>query len=201
MIKRLKNTVIGLSIVAAIAIAPSSLQAGAMEGLTESTSAGLESPNFEKQLVRINTGINFVRLGSDVMESMPISEDSEWVDKVVANMDADMVRETMNLKEVKTDAYFSTVTLTNGILGRLDVPMSPAMIRLYYVASVIYKNESNLYKKDANNQFELDEKGNKIPLFFKKDDKGEFILDKAGKKIADIDYIIPDMNEFPDVTD
>lgn len=126
-----------------MAIAPQALSAGAVEGMSESTSAGLEAPNYEHQLVRINTGINFIRLSRDVLESMPISEDSEWVDKVVANMDTQMVQETLSLNDVKNDAYFSTAIITNVILRRPVLHMSPAIIRLYYVASVIYKNEAN----------------------------------------------------------
>lgn len=161
MIKSIKQALVGVSIFTSIVLSPVVLNAGTMEGLTESTSAGFEAPNFEHQLVRINTGINFIRLSTDVLENMPISEDAEWVDKVVANMDADMIKETLALKAVREDSYYSTAMITNLILRRPVLHMSPAIIRLYYVASVIYKNESNGYPN----------------------------------------YHIPDMNEFPDVTD
>ncbi len=128
---------------AALAVSPLALQAGVVEGLSESTSAGLEAPNFEHQLVRINTGINFTRLSHDIMHNMPISEDAEWVDKTVANMDTQMVKDTLALDEVRNDAYFSTAFLTNAILRRPVLHMSPAIIRLYYVASIMYKNKSN----------------------------------------------------------
>lgn len=160
MLKKIKNTVLGLSLVASMAISPSSLNAGVAEGLSESTSAGLEAPNFEHQLVRINTGINFIRLSADILENMPISEDAEWVDKVVANMDMDMINSTLALDEVRNDAYFSTAMLTNLILHRPVLHMSPIIIRLYYVSSVVYKNKSNGHP----------------------------------------DFHMPDMNEFPDIT-
>jgi len=181
MIKRLKKVSLGISIAVALAVAPVSLQAGAGEGLSESSSAAFEAPNFEHQLVRINTGINFTRLSHDIMHNMPISEDAEWVDKTVADMNMDIVKATLALDEVKNDAYFSTAMITNAILRRPTPHMSPAIIRLYYVASVMYKNKSNSYI--------LDEQGNKV-------------LDKDGKpkQNGNEKFHIPDFNEFPDVT-
>jgi len=143
MLKKLKKISLGMSMAVAIATAPLTLQAGAVEGLSESTSAGLEAPNFEHQLVRINTGINFTRLSYDIMNNMPISEDSEWVDKAVMDMSMDIVKSTIELDEVKNDAYFSTAAITNVILRRPVLHMSPAILRLYYVSSVMYKNKSN----------------------------------------------------------
>lgn len=181
MLKKLRKVSLGMSMAATLVVAPLSLQAGAVEGLTESTSAGLEAPNFEHQLVRINTGINFVRLSHDIMMEMPISEDAEWVDKTVANMDMDMVKATLALDEVKNDAYFSTAPITNLILRRPVISMSPAIIRLYYVASVMYKNKANSYILDAD---------------------GNQIMDKDGKpkQNGNEKFHIPDFNEFPDVT-
>jgi len=181
MLKKLRKVSLGMSMVAALVVAPVSLQAGAAEGLSESSSAALEAPNFEHQLVRINTGINFTRLSHDIMHNMPISEDAEWVDKTVANMDTNMVKATLALDEVKNDAYFSTAFLTNAILRRPVLHMSPAIIRLYYVASIMYKNKSNSYILDAD--------GNKV-------------LGKDGepKQNGNQNFHIPDFNEFPDVT-
>jgi hypothetical protein len=160
MLRKIKKATLGISVATAMAITPSSLQAGAGEGLSESTSSMIEQPSYEKQLNRINTGINFIRLSHDVIENMPISEDAEWVDKTVQTLNRDMIKQTLALDEVRNDAYYSTVMLTNAILGRPDISMTPAVIRLYYVASVIYKNKSNGHP----------------------------------------DFHIPDMNEFPDVT-
>jgi predicted ester cyclase len=181
MLKSIKKVSLKISMVAALAVAPVALQAGAMEGLTESTSAGLEAPNFEHQLVRINTGINFTRLSHDIMNEMPISADAEWVDKTVANMDMDMMKATIALDEVRNDAYFSTAPITNLILRRPVVSMSPAILRLYYVASVMYKNKSNSYVLDAD---------------------GQQIMGKDGKPKQNgyEKFHMPDFNEFPDVT-
>ena len=181
MLKRLKKVSLGMSMVAALVVAPSSLQAGVGEGLSESTSAMLEAPNFEHQLVRINTAINFTRLSHDIMHDMPISEDAEWVDKTVANMNQEMYRQVQALDEVKNDAYFSTVMITNIILRRPMVTMSPAIMRLYYVASVMYKNKANSYILDAD---------------------GQKVLDKNGKpkQNGNENFHLPDFNEFPDVS-
>ncbi len=181
MFKRLKKVSLGISMVAALAVAPLSLQAGVGEGLSESSSAMLEAPNFEHQLVRINTGVNFIRLTSDVMLEMPISEDAEWADLCVRTMDKKMVVDTLALDDVKNDAYFSTVMITNLLLRRPVISMSPTIIRLYYVASVIYKNKANSYVLD---------------------EAGEKIMGKDGKpkQNGNQNYHIPDFNEFPDVT-
>jgi len=181
MLKRLKKVSLGISMAAAIAVSPVALQAGAMEGLTESTSGYLEAPNFEHQLVRINTGINFIRLSNDIMKQMPISGDAEWVDKTVVDMNMDIIKATMALDEVKNDAYFSTAPITNLILRRPVISMSPAIIRLYYVSSVMYKNKANSYVLDAD---------------------GQQIMGKNGKPKQNgyQNFHIPDFNEFPDIT-
>jgi len=181
MLKRLKKVSLGMSMVAALVVAPISLQAGVGEGLSESSSAAMESPNFEHQLVRINTGINYIRISYDIMLEMPISEDAEWADLCVRTMDKKMVTDTLALDDVKNDAYFSTVMITNLILRRPVPPMSPAIIRLYYVASVIYKNKANSYI--------LDEAGEKV-----------IGSDGKAKQNGNQNYHIPDFNEFPDVT-
>lgn len=117
------------------------INANFIEGLSESSSAALEDPSFEKQLVRINVGINLIRINTDIIENMPVSADSKWVEKVIAPVN----RRAVNiLNAVRDDAYYSTVRITNAILGRpLSVRMSPLEYRLYWQASVIYKNSSN----------------------------------------------------------
>lgn len=143
---RLKKITINISIIVLL-ISPTFLFSGKVEGLSESSSALAEAPNFEHQLVRINTAINYTRLSNDIMKNMPISEDAKWVDKTVATMDSSMVSHTLALDEVRNDAYFSTALLTNVILRRPVPHISPTIIRLYYIASVIYKNKSNGHPK------------------------------------------------------
>lgn len=119
------------------------LSANFIEGSSESSSAALEDPSFEKQLVRINVGINLIRINTDIIQNMPVSADSKWVEKVVAPVNRRVVN---TLKAVRDDAYYSTVRITNAILRRpLSVRMSPLESRLYWQASVIYKNSSNGY--------------------------------------------------------
>ena len=147
MLNFLKNTGVKLSLVAAIIATPSIVSAasasGFVEGSSESTSAAMENPTFEGQIARINIGINLIRLNTDILERMPVSADAEWVDKVVADITAQMYRATLNTKAMKEDAYYSTVRLTNRILGRPAIAVSPLSARLYYEASVIYKNGAN----------------------------------------------------------
>ena len=156
MFQTIKKSTIQLSIVAAIALSPSLLQAasasGAMEGSSESISAAIEQPNFEGQLVRINTAVNLVRLNTDILESMPVSLDAEWVDEVVAPLTEEQSKKTMARKEVQEDAYYSTVGVTNAILGRTAIPISPLGIRLYTEAAVIYEKipDMNVFPEITN---------------------------------------------------
>ncbi|MEA2100137.1 MAG: hypothetical protein U9P72_08405 [Campylobacterota bacterium] len=147
MMNFLKKTGIKLSLVAAIIATPSlSLAAsgsGFIEGSSESTSAAMENPTFEGQIARINVGINLIRLNTDILERMPVSADAQWVDEVVANITSKMYAKTLRTKAVREDAYYSTVGLTNFILRRPAISVSPLSARLFYEASIIYKNESN----------------------------------------------------------
>lgn len=194
MIKKLKNTGIKLSLVAAIIAAPSMVLAasgsGFIEGSSESTSAMMENPNFEGQLARINIGINLVRLNTDIMERMPVSADATWVDAVVADFP---YGEAMKIKALREDAYYSTVRLTNYILGRqAALSISPLTARLFYEASVIYKNERNAKNPDGtlngNQNFNLPDM-NKFPdissmksfITFAENDKVEIINVEASK--------------------
>ncbi len=149
----LKHAGLKISLIAVIIATPSIMLAssgsGFAEGSSESISAGLENPTFEGQLARINIGINLVRLNTDIMRRMPISEDAEWVDKIIQNMTSKMYRQTLKTKAVREDAYYSTVTLTNIILQRPAIAVSPLSARLYFEASVIYKNDSNGYKGEG----------------------------------------------------
>lgn len=147
MLNFLKNTSVKLSLVAAIIATPSIVSAasssGFVEGSSESTSAAMENPTFEGQLARINIGINLIRINTDILERMPISADAEWVDKIVADITPQMYKDTRNTKAMREDAYYSTVGLTNYILRRPAISVSPLSARLFYEASVIYKNEAN----------------------------------------------------------
>ena len=149
----LKHTGVKLGLIAVMMATPSITFAasgsGFVEGSSESISAGLENPTFEGQLARINIGINLVRINTDILRRMPVSEDAEWVDKVVQDITSEMYMQTLKTKAVREDAYYSTVTLTNIILRRPAIAVSPLTARLYFEASVIYKNDSNGYKGEG----------------------------------------------------
>lgn len=182
MLKSIKSSSIKLSLVAALAVSPLSLYAasavGMMEGSSESTTALAEDPSFEKQLVRINTGINLVRINTDIIESMPVSQDSVWVDKVVAMVDYDV---TNSMEAVKNDAYYSSVAITNYLLGKAAVRMGALEHRLYWQAAVLYKNAKN-----GNPDFNVpdmnvfpDVSDSKTYTSFKKEDKVSLIQVEA----------------------
>jgi len=149
MIKKIKNIGIKLSLITAILATPSLTMAasgsGFMEGSSESISALLETPTFEGQIARINVGINLIRINTDILERMPISADAEWVDKVVAPITTEIYKATLQTEAVQNDSYYSTVSITNNILGRQAIAVSPLSARLFYEASVIYKNSTNGY--------------------------------------------------------
>jgi len=180
MKKYIKNTGIKLSLVVAMVATPSvalaASGAGVVEGSSESTSAGFESPNFEGQIARINIGINFIRLNTDILKRMPVSEDAEWVDKLVSFSSLGSVHKSKSLRE---DPYYSTVGLTNYILHRAAVSVTPLTARLFYEAGVIYKNEANGYQS--------------------KDENGNNILDEKGYLTSE--FKTPNMNVFPDISD
>lgn len=180
--------------VAALAVSPLSLQAasagGVIEGSSESTSAMIEDPSFEKQIVRINVGINLVRINTDILESMPVSQDSEWVDKVVAPVNYALVN---NLDDVKYDAYYSTVNITNALLGKyVAVRMSPLEARLFWQASVIYKNKTN-----ANEGFNLPN----MNVFPDISDSKTYTSFKSDSKVALIDVEASSGNLYNNVED
>ncbi|MEA3229196.1 MAG: hypothetical protein U9P38_09015, partial [Campylobacterota bacterium] len=151
MIKKLKKTSLKLSLITALIATPSlSIAAsgsGFIEGSSESTSAAIETPTFEGQIARINIGINLIRLNTDILERMPISADAQWVDKVVTEITPKLYKKIVQTKAMKEDAYYSTVFLTNVILGRAALSVSPLSARLFYEATVIYKNSSNGHKR------------------------------------------------------
>ncbi len=145
-----KKIGIKISLITVMIISPSVTMgasgSGFIEGSSESLSAIAENPTFEGQVARINIGINLIRLNTDILERMPISADAEWVDKIVLNISSEMYKKTLRSKAVQGDSYYSTVGITNAILGRPALAVSPLSARLFYEAGVIYKNELNGYK-------------------------------------------------------
>ena len=144
MIKKVKETSIKLSLIAAIAVAPLSLQAasasGVIDGSSESISALIENPNVEQQINRVNVGIAFVRVNTVILGEMPISGDSTWVDELTKPMTSDMFVKIRKSPAVMNDPYFATAPITNALLGRKSLALSPLNARLYLILNTIYKN-------------------------------------------------------------
>ena len=191
----IKKTTVKLSLITMMALTPSMVMgasgSGFMEGSSESTSAMLETPTFEGQIARINIGINLIRLNTDILERMPISADAQWVDKIILPFTSKIRRATLKSKAMREDAYYSTVTLTNHILGRRAISISPLTARLFYEASVIYKNSTNGY-----NDFHIPD----MNVFPDISDMKTYITFKDDAKVAVID-VEAKTGLFPNVVD
>ena len=202
--KKITSAALKLSIAASLVIGTSAMAAsssGFIEGSSESTSALLEDPGFEAQINRINTGINLVRINNTILKHMPVSEDSAWIDDLVSNIDYDVVH---SMKEVKEDAYYSTVTLTNAILGRKALGMSPLDTRLYWEARAIYKNRAlvdvNATEAEENKMIEVN--GEKTVLLYDKKYHlpSMHIFPNIFKPATFLEYPITENVQFIDVT-
>lgn len=194
MVSFLKKTSVKLSLVAAMAIMPSIVYAGSasgvMEGSSESSTAITEAPNFEGQLARINIGINLVRLNTDILERMPVSADSEWVNRVVEPITTEKYKSVLEMKEVKEDAYYSTVDITNAILGRPRTTISLLSVRLFSEAGAIYKNKTN-----GNENFNIPD----MNVFPTISDTKSFVTFEDDKKVAVIDVEAKSGNLYKNV--
>ena len=152
MLKTIKKVPLKLSLITALVVVPLASQAASSSGVvdssSESSSALIESPNVEQQINRVAVGISFIRLNTVILQDMPISGDSEWVDELVKPMDSKLYKKVMNSPAVKNDPYYSTVAITNALLGRASLSMSPLNARLYLELLKIYKNDTNVAKNE-----------------------------------------------------
>ena len=174
---------------AAMVIAPLSLQAasasGVMDGSSESISALIESPNVEQQINRVNVGIAFVRVNTVILAEMPISGDSTWVDELTKPMTSDMYTKIKNSPAVKNDPYFATAPITNAILGRKALALSPLNARLYLILNTIYKNTiPDIYG---------------LPSFDNMATFTNFPAKNHGKKVEKIEVNAAKFEKFPNV--
>jgi hypothetical protein len=191
MLKNITNGSKALLLAGTLALSPVALSANFIEGSSESTSAMIEDPSFEKQLVRINVGINLIRINTDIIQNMPVSADSEWVDKVIAPVDYKLVN---NLDAVKNDAYYSTVRITDALLGKnIAIRMSPLEHRLFWQAATLYKNPSN-----GHAEFEIPDM-NVFPDVSDTKTYTSFKAAENGEKIALIDVEAASGNLYPNV--
>ena len=204
MLNQIKKSTIKLSLVAAMAITPLSLLAAngsaVIDGTSESTSALLEGPNVEQQINRINVGIAMVRVNTVILNEMPISGDSAWVDELTAPMTNEMYSKVRNSPAVINDPYFSTAALTNAILNRPAIGLSPLNARLYLILNTIYKNPTNA---PANNKKAYD--GYSIPDIYALpsfDNMASFInfeKENNGKKVEKIEVNAAQFDRFNNV--
>ena len=185
MLNTFKKASIKLSLVAAMAIAPMSLQAASascfIDGSSESISALIESPNVEQQINRVDVGIAMVRTNTIVLHDMPISGDSTWVDELTKPMTTVMYNKIRNSPAVRNDPYFSTVAITNAILRRPALGLSPLNARLYMILETIYKNDTNVPKKEKGKYSIPDIYA--IPSFSDMDSFTHFPAKNNGKKV------------------
>jgi hypothetical protein len=147
---KFRKELASLSIVASLMLAPSLVYAegtgGFASGSSESVSALLEPANVEKQLVRINDGINLIRLNNIIINKMPISPEAKWVDETVQDLNPEIKTKVESMKHVQTDPYLSTVKLTNEILGIPTITqLSPVAYVFHNRLSAVYDRMPDLY--------------------------------------------------------
>jgi hypothetical protein len=146
----MKKLMLQFSLAASMVLAPISALAvssqGIVGGSSESVSAMIEKPSFEKQVQRAKTGTNLLRLGHTVFTQLPIAQDSIWVDVASIQLGVKEIGEIRNSQEVKKDPYFATATITamvNGDQMGAATVVTPLTARLYYITEVVYKNPNN----------------------------------------------------------
>jgi hypothetical protein len=145
----LRKKFASLSLVAAVALTPISgfaLANGMAAGSSESTSALIEPANVERQLNRINDGINIIRVNNIVLFDMPVSQDAKWVDEVVAPISLTMQQRIDAAKHIQNDPYYSTVQISNLILGQPTITkLTPVGYQLHHRIVTLFKNELSGY--------------------------------------------------------
>jgi hypothetical protein len=192
MKKQISTIVTKLSLVAALAITPVSLYAAsgnaAIEGSSESSSAFLEGANVEQQINRVNSGISMIRMNTVLLKEMPISGDSLWVDTVTQKMTPEVYKQIRNSDAVKNDSYLATAMLTNVILGRPAVDLTPLNARLYFQLSTLYKNKDLAPEDDPTKYDEYSIPSiYTLPDFTDMDTFTNFAKETYGKKVEKID--------------
>jgi hypothetical protein len=112
----------------------------------------MEKPNLEKQLNRISTGINIIRTNHDILYNMPLSVDSEWIDKIANDVD----NETRNaiVRSLANDPYYATVEFTDKLAGDSTMQLYKAMsgshitptdIILFNRINILYETHPDVY--------------------------------------------------------
>lgn len=204
MLNTIKKTTIKLSMVAALALTPSAVFAasgsGFIDGSSESTSALLEGPNVEQQINRISVGMAMVRINTVILSEMPISADSTWVDELTEVMTTEMYKKIRNSNAVKNDPYFATAIITNAILGRPALDLTPLNARLYLELNAIYKNDTNEVKTGAHKGYAIPDIY-ELPSFDSMDTFTNFGTKNNGMKVAKINVEAAQYEKFKNVED
>ena len=204
MLASIKKASIKLSIVTVLAVTPSialgASASGVIDGSSESTSALIEGANVEQQINRINVGIAMVRLNTILLNDMPISGDSKWVDELTEPMTTQMYAKVRASDAVKNDPYFSTAMITNLILRRPALGLSPLNARLYLELNAIYKNSSNENVKGEHKGYSVPDIY-QLPSFSNIKSFVTFEDKNNGMKVAKIDVEAAQYEKFNNVED
>lgn len=142
----MKKTLTKISLAAALILTPCVALGSVAGGISESSSSLIEGANVEQQINRINTGISLVRLNTVILKEMPISADIQWVEELTQEMTTDVWRDIRSSDAVKNDPYLSTAMITNAILQRPAIDLTPLTAKMYLQLNTLFKNKENAPK-------------------------------------------------------
>jgi len=105
----------------------------------------LMNPSVEKNLNRINTGINLIRINNDILHNVPISVDAKWVDQIIDV--PDYQENNINSWLKNSDPFYSTIKFTDMVKSKGKVSgteiflneVSPTTIKMYNRIFTLYK--------------------------------------------------------------
>jgi len=117
---------------------------------------------------------------------MPISGDSKWADDLTTIMTAEMYVKIRSSYSVKNDPYFSTAMITNAILRRPALSLTPLNARLYLGLNTIYKNSSNETRYAEHKRYSIPDIY-ELPAFTNMNTFTNFGTINNGKKVSKIE--------------
>ena len=122
-----------------------------MESLKGGGLAIIEAKSVERQLNRTALASAVIRTNASILYDMPLSENSEWVDRISEDLDDAWKRRTeAHMKQ--NDAFFATQQYTNGALAGLDDQgglqhLIGTLIGVTPIDFVVQKRLETLYNK------------------------------------------------------